>query len=125
VPLAERDGQIAVCRNVPAPRSVCATVKSGCPIAALGMAVATSANTRRCNVVEEAFVSAQHHLATFDWSPQFASQPDEYERTTLPKLLHTFQTVPEGCRNGSDYWLGDQLSLADFVAWRGRASPST
>ena len=82
-----------------------------------GLCGATEAERIRCDVIEEAFVDAQNNLGTFYWSPQFASQRDEYERTALPKLLRGLQTLLVGCRNGSAYWLGDQLSLADFVAW--------
>ena len=41
----------------------------------------------RCDVVEEVFVDAQNVLGGFYWSPKFAEQRAEFERTRLPELL--------------------------------------
>jgi glutathione S-transferase len=70
----------------------------------------------RCDVVEETFVDAQSNIGGFFWNPEFATKRSEYESTALPEILDKLQRLLE--RNaGRGWWVGDQLTLADFVAW--------
>jgi glutathione S-transferase len=71
----------------------------------------------RCDIVEEAFVDAQSIVGTFFWSPEFANKRDEFEATTLPDVLGKLQRLLEQNESGNAYWVGNQLTLADFVAW--------
>jgi|SRR5882724_1472559 len=70
----------------------------------------------RCDIVEEAFVDAQTAVATFFWNPEFAKKRDEFEATTLPGLLGKLQRLFE-LNDSEEFWVGRQLTLADFVAW--------
>jgi glutathione S-transferase len=71
----------------------------------------------RCDIVEEAFVDAQSTIGSFYWSPEFAKKRDEFEATTLPELLGKLQRLLEQNNAGAGFWVGDQLTLGDFVAW--------
>ncbi|HYM36427.1 MAG TPA: glutathione S-transferase [Steroidobacteraceae bacterium] len=70
----------------------------------------------RCDIVEEAFVDAQNAIGGFYWNPEFAKKRDEFAATTLTDLLGKLQRLFEQNAN-SEYWVGNQLTLADFVAW--------
>ena len=70
----------------------------------------------RVDIVEEAFVDAQNTIGGFYWNPDFATKRDEFEASTLPDLLGKLQRLLEQ-NTASDYWVGKQLTLADFVAW--------
>jgi glutathione S-transferase len=71
----------------------------------------------RCDIVEESFTDAQASLVGLFWSPDFANKRDEFENTTLPEMLSRLQTLFEQNDNGAGYWVGNQLTLADFMAW--------
>jgi glutathione S-transferase len=71
----------------------------------------------RCDMVEEAFVDAQNKVGGFYWSPEFAKNRAEFEATTLPDILGKLQRLFELHNNGEGFWVGNQLTLADFVAW--------
>jgi glutathione S-transferase len=71
----------------------------------------------RVDIVEETFVDAQTIVGGFYWNPEFHKKRDEFEATTLPDLLGRLQGLFEQNRNGSGYWVGEDLTLADFVAW--------
>lgn len=82
-----------------------------------GLNGATEREHVRCDVVEEAFVDAQVTVGTFYWNPDFAKKRDEFEATTLPDLLGKLQRLFEQNNDGAGLWVGDRLTLADFVAW--------
>jgi len=71
----------------------------------------------RCDIVEETMIEAQSVVGTFYWSPDFAKKRDEFEATTLQEVLRKMQRVLEQNNNGNSFWVGDELTLGDFVAW--------
>jgi glutathione S-transferase len=71
----------------------------------------------RCDIVEEAFVDAQSAVGGFYWHPEFAKKRDEFEAGALPDFLAKLQRLLEQNGDGNGYWVGDKLTLADFVAW--------
>jgi glutathione S-transferase len=71
----------------------------------------------RCDIVEEAFVDTLNSLGRLYWDPDFPRKRGEYEATTLPDLLAKLQKLFEQNKGGTGFWVGDRLSLADFVAW--------
>lgn len=71
----------------------------------------------RCDIVEEAFVDAQFTVGSFYSNPDFAKKRDEFEAATLPDLMTKLQRLLEQNEDGTGFWVGDRLSLADFVAW--------
>lgn len=71
----------------------------------------------RCDVVQEACVDAQNNIASFFWSPDFASKRAEYEASQLPQLLTRMQNLLLENRGSTGFWCGAQLSYVDFLAW--------
>lgn len=71
----------------------------------------------RCDIVEEVFVDAQNVLGTFYWSPKFAEQRGEFERTRLPELLARLERLLAENERGRGFWVGRALSYVDFCAW--------
>jgi glutathione S-transferase len=71
----------------------------------------------RCDIVEETFVDAQAALGGFYWSPRFAEERAEYERTSLPELLTKVQDLLLQNDAGRGLWVGRSLTYVDFCAW--------
>jgi len=71
----------------------------------------------RCDIVEEVFVDAQNALGGFYWSPKFAEQRAEFERTRLPELLARLERLLADNESGHGFWVGRGLTYVDFCAW--------
>ncbi|HTE42998.1 MAG TPA: glutathione S-transferase family protein [Steroidobacteraceae bacterium] len=70
----------------------------------------------RCDVVEETFVDAQSSIGGFFGIPSSRLNVTN-TNATLPDLLGRLQRLLEQNDGGNSYWVGRQLTLADFVAW--------
>ncbi|MBC7984894.1 MAG: glutathione S-transferase family protein [Candidatus Obscuribacterales bacterium] len=71
----------------------------------------------RCDVAAEACGDAWRTMSTFYWDPQFEQKRVEFEQTSLPALIAPLEVLLLQNRSGSGYWVGDALTLADFMAW--------
>ncbi len=71
----------------------------------------------RCDIVQETFVEAQQNIGGFFWNPEFAKLRDNYEAVELPALLERLLKLYKLNSSNSGYWVGDQLSYVDFIAW--------
>jgi glutathione S-transferase len=71
----------------------------------------------RCDMIEEVFVDAQNVVAGFMWRPDFAEKRAEFERTTLTESLTRLERMFVQNRDGTGYWVGDDLTFVDFLMW--------
>jgi glutathione S-transferase len=71
----------------------------------------------RCDIVEQAFADAQTQIGSFMWSPDFATKRADFEKTTLPDQLAKVERLLVQNANGDGYWVGEDLTYVDFIAW--------
>jgi len=77
----------------------------------------TEGERTRCDIVEESFVDAWRDLGFLYWDPQFDQKRAQYEDERLPVVMQQLERLLEQNAKGEGYWVGDALTLADFVMW--------
>lgn len=77
-----------------------------------------NANERwQCEMVAESILDAQNNVGTLMWNPKFAELREAYERDTLPPLLEKLQNHKARNNSSDFFWVGNNITYADFVAW--------
>ena len=78
---------------------------------------ANDAEHIRVDVICEAATDAIFSIMMLFWSPEFGKKRDDYERTTLPDLLTKLEKQLVQNDGGDGYWVGANITLADFMMW--------
>jgi len=71
----------------------------------------------QCEMVAESILDAQNSIGTLMWNPEFATLRGAYEKETLPAILEKLQRQKDNNTRSRLYWVGDQITYADFLAW--------
>ena len=71
----------------------------------------------QCEMVAESILDAQNNIGMLMWNPKFEELRGAYEKDTLPPLLERLHQHKARNASSDFFWVGDDITYADFVAW--------
>ena len=71
----------------------------------------------QCGMVVESILDSQVNVGTFMWNPKFEELRASYQQEALPPLLEKLQNHKARNIDSDFFWVGKDITYADFVAW--------